>query len=480
MNKSKIYLFSILFLMGIGLLFVHTTGLLSTVQQPTSQSSYLDEGNITLNGVFYNHHITLFAPSSNSIGDNGGSGTWSKSFYISKVYTSGIWIPTIVKLKIFHSATYKLHTSQDAVWYQIYDSDSGKLWQTSGNVLTNYNEYLAPEVTAYKGISQNSNLYIGIDKSQIMSFRVGCNAVYTCYNVDARPKASFNVPPIIITTQKQLERTKYATTGYWKSTNPYIKGWHYKYLSHIGGQLITPGYLLYDDDAWAYDLMWTTYWYQNIFSDYDINPIVTIAFNVPDSDHDGVDDLNDISPHDPQITTIVQAKNSLTLLTSQLKSKQIALNIATSKLNTVNSQLNAKLKVITKLNTNILVLNAQLTNKEMQYQSLELQINKLQNMSNQLNSLILQSNKITQNISNNLAMAHGIIVNMDTKLTNMENIVKTSSLSQKNKNNMITTISSIRTNNQQLLVIIQQTQSLLTQQKSLQLHILNHTYIKSE
>lgn len=466
-NNSKYYLYGIIGVIAIGLLFIHSIGMLSTIQQPMSQTSYQDEGNITLNGVFYNHHITLFAPASQVPG-SGGSGTWSKKFYISKVYNSGAWIPTIVYIKIYHSDTILRYSSDDAVWYQIYDN--GKLWQTSGKVLTNYDSTPAFIVTAYNKVSQNSNMYIGIENSELASFYIAAISSQG----GQLPAARFKIPPVIVKTQKQLQSTKYQGSGYW---NDDVRDYHYLYLSHMGGQLITPGLRAIGEDGEFVGLWGRTYWYQNIFSGLNQNPIVTIAFNVPDSNGNGVDDLNDIAPHDPQIKTLNEDKAQLKLLTSELKTKQSALDTAKSNLNTVNVQLNAKLILITQLNTDINKLNIKLTNEGKQYQSLQSEVNNLQKLSMQLNALVIQSTTLTKNIGKNLNNAAQLITTMDTKLINMENIIQSSSLTTTEKNNLINMISSIRTSNQQLSVLIGQTQKLVTQQESLQQIILSKNKI---
>jgi len=290
-NNPKYYMYGIVGTLMIGLFFFHA-GLFSTIQQSISQPSYLDEGNITINGVFYNHHITLFAPASH--GSNSGiDGTWNKKFYISKVYPEGKWTPTIVYLKIYRSARAWRYGSDNAVWYQIYDS--GKLWQTSGKVLTNYGFTPGAYVANYKQIAQNSNTYIGIDSSQLMGFNLD---IWQYDDGDILPAASLNIPPVIVKTQKQLDETKYQTQA---SPLPIA----YAYLSHIGGQYIVPGLTSSagnDDDGHLY-LISKTYWYKNIFGPRN-SPVVLIAFNVPDSNGNGVDDLNDIAPHDPEITTL--------------------------------------------------------------------------------------------------------------------------------------------------------------------------------
>jgi septal ring factor EnvC (AmiA/AmiB activator) len=425
---------------------------------------YTDEGPYKgLNGITYNHHITIYLESGEDRTSDGTAinSQRTKSIVIGHVFGDTIMINNRYRIEGTYYRYVSQKTSRQAAWASINFGDESfrtNLIKSNYNYYRGTLPYLVEKPVRYSG---DSTIYI--ESIDIANFRYGCDSI-SCYNwIDMRPPSDWNIPCLI--TEEDIPNKR----GYW---------------SRAGECKIT-GFDYISRDQW--DWYWKTYWYTGLLPDAQEKARVIIAFNVPDSDGDGVDDIDDIRPDNPEIAFPAQVEDYLYQLQSNITmlenlKKQYESDIASlqeqrdnlqkeierkdDEINRLSTQI-ADLKkvrddlnsVIQSLTTEKETLQSKVDELSIQIIQLEEQINKLSSqlaeVSSQLEEIrklqksladeISASAPLLDSVSSNISYAIDQVTAFNNTLNDMQNIIESSSLSSSDKQSLVNYIDTLRT-----------------------------------
>lgn len=292
----------------------------------------LDEGNyVGLNGKTYAHHVIVPLNSGDKyVGgylNTEGTTEFLTSYidYDKAVVNQRFKIQATYRTKVFPESSEQYGSAKLLYDEKVFDTGTIKTfykYKSTGHL------YLNGKPVRYAG---NDNIYI--ESFGTEQFNNGCtynNDV--CYG-DLRPPADYNVPCVIADRnywtygRKTFSATKEGEQGEIGSCEPTfprntICYDNPIYASKKGECKAVHGAKYRDPSDWYLAIFWTTYYYEGIFADSSTTGTALIAFNVPDRDGDGLDDIYDLEPDDPNIAISSDVHKRILALQNQIDDKE--------------------------------------------------------------------------------------------------------------------------------------------------------------
>lgn len=315
--------------LGVVLLITFIAILFQAVSKSSAVSvnAPLDEGAYTgLDGVKYNHSYLIGIDSQNNI------------LKIARVNSRGdIYIPNVVEFTL--SANTKYDNGGDLVYPSVDVSMSymDEFGAPSGSPLSvrlqstysGYNSRPSLSSNTPRASSGSGSLKLYAEARSVFSFHSGYADFSSFQSVSKLPGASTGAKRLTVATEYSESFSKCSAL----SSSPLgipdridcVKSGSGGYDSNMATWKSGDTEARVAERYWyssgpSYFLRWSVP-YTNLLQP-GIGQTVLVAFNVPDSDGDGADDLDDLAPYDPLISTIERAKTDVEYYSILLKNKQ--------------------------------------------------------------------------------------------------------------------------------------------------------------
>jgi hypothetical protein len=407
---------------------------------PASQISiqgdvFVDEREyLGLDGKTYGHNIVVPLPSGSDSPSPTSSNINSQrtnNFLIGFQGNNSVTVNTRFQISGTHGRTVSLSRSSHFANAQLKYDDKSFITPSlsfSYGIVNGVVEQLTEKPIRY---ASDGTIYIeAMDRH---SFKVGCTYLNNICFGDMRPPASYEVPCVESETDKVISWNSKAFLQECGSTSG-VAGWDYinsGAYTYYSPTRVVVGQC--DRDAgWSY---WeeldrgcalysrtssgVRYKYGGLLAPYNDVSTVRIAFNVPDSDGDGVDDLDDLAPNNANISTLIRAQEELSNLDTLVDQKQKEYNDLIGQIEplerevfTLQSNIYSNELTISQQTQTISSLTSDIENKSVQLgninQELQIGITHLVRKQKELQALQKLSNNITFEIETNVEDARRV------------------------------------------------------------------------